>query len=125
MGRFVTVDGEYLHKFWFGVQGSGDILEFGWEDDGINGYIDYECLDDHIKKVDEAKKKFKKKHDLSFFQFMKKMKEKGYQKSSSDEETNTDKWASMCRDASFIDLGNKIIKKLKKDKDGFSFYAEC
>ena len=122
MGRFLGGDLDY--KFWFGVQPSDDILLYGYQDERISGYVNFEDLDKIIEQVKGYKEEFKEKFGITYDEFMKKIKDKGYLSSSSDEETNTEKWKEMSSLASRIDLGDKIIKYLNDTKEDMYFDAE-
>lgn len=115
IGRYVT--GDFNYKFWFGVQSSSDIEEFGGESITTPQWSwSKKELDDIKKKVSTLKKDFKNKHKMTYKQFMNKMRKKGCTLSSDDKETETKKWESMCKDASKIDLGEHIIKALKNEE---------
>ena len=122
MGRYLGGDLDY--KFWFGVQPSDDILLYGHQEERINGYVNYEDLDKIIEQVKGYKDEFKEKFGITYDEFMKKIKDKGYLSSSSDEETNADKWGEMSSLASRIDLGDKVIKYLNDTKEDMYFDTE-
>jgi hypothetical protein len=125
MGRYVSGDFEY--KFWFACQPSSDILEYGEEEERSsmkNIYIKKENLKTIKAKVNNYKKEFKNKFKTTYKAFMNKMEKKGYLSASDDEETQTEKWGLMSREASRINLGEVIISNLIKQKSSLCVEAE-
>lgn len=114
MGRYLTVNGETLHKFWFGCQSSSDILEYGCERQVIVGSILFEELEEIIEKVNRFKAEFEKEFKLTYDSFME----------NTENMENIEKKDLMFKLASRIDLGEKIIKKLEETKDDLYFEAE-
>jgi len=124
MGRYYT--GDIEGKFWFGSQPSSDILEYGQDDSDsrIQATIYYEELDEIKEKVAKFKAEFEKKFKMTYKKFMALIKKQGYLTSSNDKTTQTIKWGKMCREASRIELGDKVIKGLKDKKDDLFVEAE-
>ena len=119
MGRYYT--GDIEGKFWFGVQPTGDLLEFGSDrsESSLNVVVYYEEFKFHKKKLENLKINFKKNFKITYKDFIRKMNKKG------SSETNTPEWKKMCREASLIELGDKIIKALKDKKDDLYIEGEC
>lgn len=112
------------YKFWFAVQDTVDLLEYGEEEDEmLHATIPFENLQEIKDKVKRLKKDFEVEFEISYKEFMDKIEKKGYTGSSDDPETNTDKWNDMCKSASLINLGVEVIKSLK-DK-GEDLYVEA
>jgi len=109
MGRYVT--GDFEHKFWFGCQPSEDIEDFGGYKELCHKWSE-DDLEEAKSNVKELKEKFKDEHKISFKKAMHKIETKGYSSSTEDKETETKKWGSMCRDASKIQLGERIVKAI-------------
>lgn len=124
MGRYMTGDLEY--KFWFGVQSSEDIYEFGFEEseDSVRGYFPISKKKDIEATVSVFKKGFKVKFKMTYEQFNDTMNKKGYSMSSSDPETETEVWKEKCRLAAKISLGTCILEGFKKNKDSLFVEAE-
>jgi hypothetical protein len=116
MGRYISGDFEY--KFWFACQPSDDIEGFGgsgWQEP----HWTWERSEDLPKVTKELKyleEEFKKKWGITFDEFQGKVSQKGYLTSTGDEETQTDRWNAMARDASKIDLGRAIKKALEENE---------
>jgi len=125
MGRYCEFGNGESFKFWVGIQPSGDILEYGNENEGISGDIDYDELDNIKEKVKGFKEYFQERFKITYEEFMEKIEKKGCLCSSNDKETKTEDWKKMLRLASKIKLGVVVIENLEKEKDGFSYYAEC
>lgn len=123
MGRYVT--GDFDYKFWFATQSSTDIEEFGgYEDTNIHWGWSSDDLPDITNHIRELKFAFKKAHGLTYKEFIKILDDKGYISGSNDKETQTDIWATKCKDASLIDLGEHIRNAVKK-LDSVYVTAEC
>ncbi|OGV70646.1 MAG: hypothetical protein A2283_11520 [Lentisphaerae bacterium RIFOXYA12_FULL_48_11] len=112
MGRYYW--GDIEGKFWFGVQPTSDLLEFGHDESEsrLNVWIPFDDLQDIAEKLRTLKKAFRK-HGITFQAFMTRL-DKG---STKAKEAKTAKWQTMCREASLIELGEKILIELKKKKD--------
>jgi len=126
MGRVYTFDTGETGKFWFGSQPTSDLLEFGNDESEsrVRVCVYFEELKEHKKKVENLKKKFQERFNISYKVFMKVMNKKGYMSSSSDKQTQTKKWSKMCREASLIELGDKIVKALKNKQDDLYIEGE-
>jgi hypothetical protein len=124
MGRYYT--GDIEGKFWFASQPTSDLLEFGEDrnDSNLNVVVYYDNLKEIEDKINLLKKSFKKRFKITYKIFLKKMDQKGYQSSSKDKETQTKKWDKMCREASKLELGLKILKALKEKKDDLYIEGE-
>jgi len=126
MGR--NYYGDVEGKFWFACQSTSDLLEFGCEETPesvLRVCVPHENLKKVEDKVIGLKDKFKKKFKVTFEEFMKKMEKKGYLSSTKDKETLTTNWDEMCKDASLIELGSKILTALKVKKDDLFIEGEC
>jgi hypothetical protein len=124
VGRYIT--GDLEHKFWFGVQDTDDIFNYGSEETGIiRVVVFFDDLNKIENKVARFKQEFKRDFIISFDEFMDKIEKKGYLTSSADEETNTEEWNKMSVLASRIELGVKIIKELNKKQDNLYLECEC
>jgi len=123
IGRYFT--GDIEGKFWFASQPSSDMLEYGHDrsDGHIQAVIYHEELKEIKDKVATFKAEFKKNFKMTYKKFMSKMNKKGYMTDSNDKETKTKKWGEMCREASRIELGDKVITALIDKKD--DLYVEC
>jgi len=111
MGRYVTGDFEY--KFWFGVQSSSDITEFGGSDcdsGQINWQWTKEELPEIVAKVKTLKTEFKESYHTSFAEYM-----KGIEETHVIPIEDTAKG----RLASKIDLGEHIIKALRDSENDY------
>ena len=111
MGRYIT--GDFDYKFWFGVQSSGDIMEFGGSDcheNTIAWQWTKEELPEIVAKVKTLKAEFKEAYKISFAEYMKEIEESGIIPSE-------DKDKEML--AAKIDLGEHIIKALRDSENGY------
>lgn len=125
MGRYVTSSTGNEHKFWFGIQSSGDILEFTNENtERIFSYADENDLEWIEKKIKELKKDFFNNYKIRYEDFIKKIDDKGYLSSIQDKETQTQEWENMSVLASTIELGEWVRDEIKKE--GYvDFKSEC
>lgn len=124
MGRYANFSNGEEYKFWYAVQPSSDVTEFGGQKSIPENVIHWEWNEEDIPlieaKLDAKKSSFKDDFDYSYEDFIKKVEgEVSY-----DEETQTTKWAESLRRASFINLGEVILEGLRKDKT-LSVEAEC
>lgn len=123
MGRYIS--GDFDYKFWFAVQPSSDITEFG----GYNNTSPSWCWSEedlpYIKeKLNELEKQFEKDFSISVDDFLGKIEKKGYLMSSGDEETKTEKWQLMSKAGAKIALGRKIKAQVEKQGDVYVDYEE-
>ena len=124
MGRYITGDLDF--KFWFGIQATEDILEYGVEEelDYIPVVVEFSKLKEIKEKVKRFKKEFRESFKMSYKMFRKKLDKKGCLESSDDKETHTKKWRKMLEKASKISLGEKVLKALKEKGDDLYLQAE-
>jgi hypothetical protein len=120
MGRYYW--GDIEGKFWFAVQPTSDLLEFGHDrnDTSLNVVVYFDDLQDNREKLRKLKKDFRK-HGMTFEEFMTRMDNNGFEKT----QMRTAEWQAMCREASLISLGEKIVKALKDKKDDLFISGEC
>ncbi|MDD5519573.1 MAG: hypothetical protein PHI84_02015 [Kiritimatiellae bacterium] len=123
MGRYYSGDVE--GKFWFGVQPTSDLLEFGYDrsDCNLNVIVPYDNLREIGRKLKALKKAFLK-HGATFESFMKVL-NSGGSTARKKREKNPTRWQTMCRDASLIELGEKILTALRQKKDDLFIEGEC
>jgi len=123
MGRYYSGDVE--GKFWFGVQPTADLLEFGYDrsDRHLNVVVPYDNLREIAGRLKTLKKAFKK-HGRTFEAFIKVL-NSGGRASQKKRKINPTRWQMMCRDASLIELGEKILTALREKKDDLYIEGEC
>lgn len=116
MGRYYW--GDIEGKFWFGVQPTSDLLEFGHDESGsrLNVWVPFDDLQDIEEKLKTLKRAFRK-HGMPFQEFMAQLGTDGYATGGKNKEIPAAKWRTLCREASLISLGEKILAELKKKKD--------
>ena len=111
MGRYVN--GDIEHKFWFAVQPSSDIMDFGgripndswsWDED------DLPICDKEIKRVNKV---CKKETGLSARNWLSKVNVKGWIMSTDDPETETELWKKAMPYAAKFQLGIRIRRAIK------------
>ena len=118
MGRYVSGDIEY--KFWFGIQPSEDIQDFGGfrpEDSWAWGQSDLEQCNEEIRSVN---KQCLEETGISARNWLSKVNIKGYTWSTRDPETESKLWKKAMRYAAKFQLGMKIRRAIKKYN-----YVEC
>ena len=123
MGRYYW--GDIEGKFWFGVQPTADLLEFGHaerDSTRLNVVVPYKRLTAIAKQVKTWKADFRK-HGISFTDFMARLalSEAGVRRPTDTDKAN---WKTMCREASLISLGEQIVKRLKSKKEHLSIEGE-
>jgi hypothetical protein len=107
MGR--DISGDFDHKFWFAVQPSSDILEFGGQDSSRPAHSwSKDELPSIESKVAALEQEFRQTFDITVDEFFAKINAKDYQASSHDPETQTQVWAAMSVLGAKIELGRKI-----------------
>jgi hypothetical protein len=127
MSRYAYGGHGFEFVFWTGVQDSEDILKFSKEtevdndrEEDIDGaeqiyaVSKFEDLYNTEKYVELLKNAFLEKFEMSYRAFMKIIDLKGYTSSSNDSETKTEEWRKMCKAASSIELGSKIVAHIKR-----------
>ena len=119
MGRHAYFSNGESYKFWFGVQSSSEITEFGGREknpENINWEWSEKDLPLINKKLEEVKSNFLTDIGYSYEEFMQKIEDKGYISSTTDQETQTAVWKEAENKASFINLGEVIKKGIEEDK---------
>ena len=130
MGRWCCGDLDY--KFWFGIQPSQDLFEYGIEQelesepDFIEVLIPFSRLARIREKVDCLKKRFRRRFKTSYLDFRKcnfylaAVGNKDVQSRSMESK----KWESMRRQASLIDLGDQVLAALTLKQDDLLIAAD-
>lgn len=127
MGRYYTFSDGQEGKFWFACQPSGDVCDFGGQEES-DCYIRWIWTKDEDlpivnQKLLELSGELKLTTPYTYRSFMRRMNSKGYLGSSADPETNTALYKRASELCAKIYLGLKIRRGLKK-QDVLSVEAE-
>lgn len=114
MGRYVTGDFEF--KFWFAVQPSSDIMEFGGQemDHTIRWCWEKDDLPTIKKKIKDIEEQIERETGKSAKHWNAKITQKGCIYASTDPETHSEKWKAMLPLLAKWSLGKEIEKVVKK-----------
>ena len=111
MGRYVT--GDIEHKFWFGIQPSEDIQDFG----GFQPQDIWAWNQSDLEQCDEERnvnKQCLEETGISARNWLSKVNIKGYVWSTRDSTTETKLWKKAMPYAAKFQLGMKIRRAIKK-----------